>query len=162
MSVSLKTDSRILFLNHPDTKLSFLIFWPKLGVCFSFGKGINSGLSPGSQDFTISGCPLACVCSPLAFIFHQLTGSSAEGKANLSDRHGVFSVRAPWRSKCDCSHWKFWFPEFASFVWTTRRVVQWLCSWLEATGATPIQSWRQLSVAKRVKTDCLPALCWFD
>lgn len=95
MSVSIKTGSCIPFLNHPDTKLSFLIFWPKLEMCFSFGKGINSGLSPKSQDFTICGCPLACVCSPLAFIFHQLTGSSAEGKASLSDRHGVFSVRAP-------------------------------------------------------------------
>lgn len=49
-------------------------------MCLSFGKGINSGPSPGSQDFTISGCPLACVCSPLVF------SSKAEGKGRCEWR----------------------------------------------------------------------------
>jgi len=55
-----------------------LVFWAKFEMCFCVGKGIIFGLCSRSQNFTISGYSLACICSPLAFIFQQLTGSNAE------------------------------------------------------------------------------------
>lgn len=64
-----------------EDRALILVFWPKLETCFCVGKGIIFGLCSRSQDFTISGCPLACVCSSLAFIFQQLTGSNAEGNS---------------------------------------------------------------------------------
>lgn len=109
-------------------------------MCFNFGKGISSGLSSRSQDFTISGCPLACVCSPLAFIFQQLTGSKAEGKGHSEWQTRSVLSQGSLKEQVQLFTLQVWFPEFASLVWRTRRVVQWLCSWLEVTEATQIRS----------------------
>lgn len=46
-----------------------LVFLPKLEMRFRVGKGIIFGLCSRSQDFTISGCPLALHVFPFGFHF---------------------------------------------------------------------------------------------